>query len=124
MNNTGIHPETLIDSPLNALARVSDRNSRRWFPHQYHDPTWPFLQHLALGVAGEAGEVAQIIKKATGYAPDDPRRGALDQKLAEEIGDCLAYLFSIAGALDLDIDRAYGDVIDKCEARWVGAPNR
>jgi NTP pyrophosphatase (non-canonical NTP hydrolase) len=56
------------------------------------------LAHAALGLAGEAGEVADQIKKS------QYEGGALDeQKLVAEAGDTLWYLTYICGRLGLTI---------------------
>jgi NTP pyrophosphatase (non-canonical NTP hydrolase) len=53
----------------------------------------------ALGLAGEAGEVAEKIKKWI-------RDGNLDRDaIAKELGDVLWYIAAMATDLDLDLDR-------------------
>lgn len=56
---------------------------------------------LAIGVAGEAGEVADAIKKL-----EDPGygRGSKD-KLVEELGDLLHYMTRIAARYGISFDR-------------------
>jgi NTP pyrophosphatase (non-canonical NTP hydrolase) len=56
-------------------------------PNPSADP----LSHCALGLAGESGEVADLIKKS------QYRNGSLDEtRLVEELGDALWYLTAIA----------------------------
>ncbi len=59
----------------------------------------------ALGLAGEAGEFANLVKKRTahGHTDIDP------QVLADELGDVLWYLAEAASALNLDL----GDIAEK-----------
>lgn len=61
------------------------------------------LQYLALGITGEAGEIAEKIKKKE-------RDGELDEEeLSKEIGDVIWYLAQLADQLDKDL----GDIAEK-----------
>lgn len=63
------------------------------------------LMYLALGVAGEAGEVAEKIKKLMRNnegAIDDEKRDAIKQ----EIGDVLWYLSQLSRVLGFSFDDA------------------
>jgi NTP pyrophosphatase (non-canonical NTP hydrolase) len=69
---------------------------------QYPRDAW--LTYPALGLAGEAGEVAEHAKKAIrddGGRVGEQRREAM----AKELGDVLWYLAQIATELDLDLDQ-------------------
>jgi hypothetical protein len=96
---------------LNQLAEQSRSNSERWFPH-LHDPhiTSPneLLKHFTLGLTEEAGEVAGVVKKMTGY-----RKGQADHSsplnLAHELVDVLTYLLHIAAHEGIDIDAAVAE---------------
>lgn len=64
--------------------------------------------HFALGIAGEAGEVADIIKKMDvcdfGSTCDKHAPGKHDKAaLGSEIADLLTYVFGMASILDIDI---------------------
>ena len=75
------------------------RASRR--TAEYPREAW--LSYPALGLAGEAGEVAEHAKKAIrddGATITDERRAAM----AKELGDVLWYLAQLATELDLDLD--------------------
>lgn len=67
----------------------------------------------ALGLAGEAGEFANMIKKLTAHGHDIPR-----EKLAEELGDILWYVAEAASALGLTLDKIGQDNIAKLAARY------
>ena len=68
---------------------------------------------LALGVAGEAGEVAEIIKK--GFRPGK----TVDvEHLKEEIGDVLWYLAVLADTYDLDLEEIALDNLEKLALRY------
>lgn len=59
------------------------------------------VPHLALGLTGEAGEVADEIKKTQylGRSPDDNT-----PRLIEELGDVLFYVATIAGTYGYSLD--------------------
>lgn len=76
-------------------------DSKRWFPERSKS-----LLHHAVGLAGETGEVCNIIKKAD--------RGDIDlhesihrHKLAMELTDTYIYLLCLAGLLGVDLSKAY-----------------
>ena len=73
-------------------------------------------EHLingALGLCGESGEVADLIKKAfmQGHTIDRAH-------VAKEAGDCLWYLAELASALDMTLEEIALMNIDKLLARY------
>lgn len=79
-------------------------------------PRQAWLAYPALGLAGEAGEVAEHAKKAIrddGGAVSDQRREAM----AKELGDVLWYLAQIATELDLDLDQIAQGNLEKLLSR-------
>lgn len=71
------------------------------------------LATAALGFAGEAGEVADLVKKHFGHGHELNRT-----KLIEEVGDCLWYIAEIADCLEISLsDLATGN-ITKLAARY------
>lgn len=73
----------------------------------------PALQNAALGLAGESGEFADAIKKASFQGhPIDPAH------LREEIGDILWYCALAARALDQDLGDIAKANIDKLSRRY------
>ena len=81
---------------LSEYQRVSRRTAE--YPRQ----AW--LAYPTLGLAGEAGEVAEHAKKAIrddGGTISEPRREAM----AKELGDVLWYVAQIATELGLDLDQ-------------------
>lgn len=66
-----------------------------------------------LGLTGEAGEVADIVKKALfqGHELDE-------EHLVEEIGDCLWYIAELATALGITLDDVAKRNIDKLRRRY------
>lgn len=71
------------------------------------------IRFLALAMDGEAGEAANVVKKAW-------RDGvALDQdKLAEEIAGTACYLIGLASALGINLDDEMRRQMDAFEARY------
>lgn len=71
------------------------------------------LANLALGVAGEAGEVADLIKKQIFHYHDpDPDR------LIEELGDVLWYVTALASTLSVPLDEVARRNVAKLRARY------
>ena len=71
------------------------------------------LANAALGLTGEAGEVAEVIKKHLFHATP------LDQDaLLKELGDCLWYLGAFATVLSLSLDDIAQRNIDKLRRRY------
>ncbi len=74
------------------------------------------LSYPALGLSGEAGEVAEHVKKSIrddGGTVSDQRRRAL----AQELGDVLWYVAQLATELDLDLEDVGQGNLDKLLSR-------
>jgi NTP pyrophosphatase (non-canonical NTP hydrolase) len=79
-------------------------------------PREAWLAYPALGLAGEAGEVAEHAKKAIrddGGSVSDERKGAM----AKELGDVLWYVAQIATELGLDLDEIATQNLEKLLSR-------
>lgn len=71
------------------------------------------LAVMGLGLAGESGEVIEMIKKHVGHGH------ALEQgKLQKELGDVLWYIAALATLTGLDLDEIAQANIDKLRARY------
>lgn len=71
------------------------------------------LAVAGLGLTGEAGEVADLVKKTIGHGH------ALDRdKVLEELGDVLWYLAMMATLLDVDLATVAQANIDKLMRRY------
>jgi NTP pyrophosphatase (non-canonical NTP hydrolase) len=93
---------------LSEYQRLSRRTA------QYPREAW--LAYPALGLAGEAGEVAEHAKKAIrddGGRIGDERKAAL----AKELGDVLWYVAQLATELDLQLDAVAQLNLDKLLSR-------
>jgi NTP pyrophosphatase (non-canonical NTP hydrolase) len=71
------------------------------------------LQFLALAICGEAGELANLIKKMWRGDKVDP------EQIKDEIADIRIYLEHIARQLDLDLDRACENKLDVVDQRLL-----
>jgi NTP pyrophosphatase (non-canonical NTP hydrolase) len=81
---------------------------------QYPREAW--LAYPALGLSGEAGEVAEHAKKAIrddGGTVSDERRTAM----SKELGDVLWYVAQLASELGLDLDEIAQANLDKLLSR-------
>lgn len=88
------------------------RQSRR--TAEYPRDAW--LAYPALGLAGEAGEVAEHAKKAirdNGGTVSDERREAM----SKELGDVLWYVAQLASELGLDLDEIANQNLEKLFSR-------
>lgn len=68
---------------------------------------------FALGVAGEAGEIADLIKKWIGHGHDQNK-----EKLKEEMGDLLWYISQLARCYGLNFSEIAQFNIDKLAKRY------
>jgi NTP pyrophosphatase (non-canonical NTP hydrolase) len=94
--------------------RLSDyqRESRR--TAEYPRAAW--LAYPALGLAGEAGEVAEHAKKAIrddGGSVSEERKAAM----SKELGDVLWYVAQLATELGLDLERIAEQNLQKLLSR-------
>lgn len=71
------------------------------------------LATFALGVAGEAGEVADLIKKHVGHGHPLDRA-----KVVKELGDVLWYVAVLAHQVDATLEEVAGANVAKLRARY------
>lgn len=72
------------------------------------------IARLALGVAGEGGEVAEKVKK---YLRGDSAKVFLKADLKKEIGDVLWYCSALAYVMDLDLGEIASNNLIKLKKR-------
>lgn len=106
--------------PLQEMLWEQEENTKRWFPRLTHD-----LRHMALGLAGEAGEVVNLIKKLDrgDFELDDITDGnnvsvTKRDLIAEEVADVLIYALNIWCALGVDPDRVLREKNEYNELRF------
>lgn len=74
---------------------------------------WQALATLGLGIAGEAGEVADLVKKIIGHGHP------LDMaKMTKELGDVLWYVATLSRHLGLSLQFVAEANIEKLRARY------
>lgn len=71
------------------------------------------LANAALGLTGEAGETAEIIKKHLFHATPLDR-----DAMVKELGDCLWYIAAFATVLDIPMDQIAERNIEKLRRRY------
>jgi NTP pyrophosphatase (non-canonical NTP hydrolase) len=99
------------------LARECITDSRRWFPGSA-----PSLVHHCLGLAGEAGEFIDIVKKID-RGTLDPKNAAVKRNLAMELTDVFIYVLNIAAILGIDLEETYKMKRAENERRFGGNGN-
>lgn len=67
----------------------------------------------AIGLAGEAGEVAELVKKGIFH-----RHGLDTDNLVKELGDCLWYIAALCTSTGLDLGEVMQRNIDKLNERY------
>ena len=115
-----------VMGPLGYLSQQCKDDSKRWFPGTSDD-----LLHMVLGLAGESGEVANLLKKLdrgdydttnikvhTGNVSEWPTDRKLE--LAEEVVDVLVYAFNIFALLGVSPDVIYATKRAANERRFGG----
>jgi NTP pyrophosphatase (non-canonical NTP hydrolase) len=81
-----------------------------------HDAPFPNCERLpvmALGLCGEAGEVADLIKKHMWHGKAYPQA-----ELIEELGDALWYIADIATSIGVTLDEIAAGNIEKIRRRY------
>lgn len=72
----------------------------------------------AIGLSGEAGEVADLVKKGIFH-----QHGLDVQKLRKELGDCTWYIAALCTTLGLDLSEIMQENIDKLKTRYPNGYN-
>jgi NTP pyrophosphatase (non-canonical NTP hydrolase) len=99
---------TIVSMELSEYQQLSRRTA------EYPREAW--LAYPALGLAGEAGEVAEHAKKAIrddGGSVSDERRAAM----AKELGDVLWYVAQLASELGLALEDVARENLEKLSSR-------
>ena len=102
-------------SQVHDIAKEARANSERWFP-QLHDGHLDLTTFYALGLAGEAGEVCNVVKKM--IRAHDINPSALLSDLATEMADVFVYLLLLADNLGVDLVAEYRAKVVVNDKRW------
>lgn len=89
---------------------------RRTAAHTDDQPLNQKLSLSGMGLAGEAGEVCDILKKVVHH--DRPLDEAMRLNICREMGDVLWYLTYLAGVLGLTLDEVANANVEKLRARY------
>jgi NTP pyrophosphatase (non-canonical NTP hydrolase) len=105
----------VIDLPEIQTRALAD--SRHWFP-DVHRTDHDAIVHFSLGIAGEVGELVNLVKKVN--------RGSITFEqvrtmMTHEMADVLIYLCDIAETLGIDLATAVEEKREILIERW-GAP--
>lgn len=92
--------------------------ARRTIGPGVRDQPMKMLDNGALGLAGEAGEVADNIKKIIYHGR--PFNEEMKDKIRKELGDCLWYISMIADAMETTMEQLAQGNIDKLLERHPG----
>jgi NTP pyrophosphatase (non-canonical NTP hydrolase) len=80
------------------------------------DREWETRVSVAgLGLAGESGEVAELIKKLVGHGADEQKTR---EKVLDELGDVLWYVAEVASTFGLPLSSVAAHNVDKLRARY------
>jgi NTP pyrophosphatase (non-canonical NTP hydrolase) len=102
-----------MPEPLDARAyQIAAARTLHHEPQAFTPEEIALLFH-ALGLAGEAGEMCNAIKKQVWH-----RHGLDMAKLADETGDCLWYLAAICTLTGLDLSEIMAANIAKLRVRY------
>jgi NTP pyrophosphatase (non-canonical NTP hydrolase) len=101
---------------VRALTEQMRANSERWFPDTHEQRIMPLAAFYALGLAGEAGEVANVVKKMV----RDGSSADLRASLGIELADVLTYLLLLADEVGVDIVEMYRVKAEHNDRRWGG----
>lgn len=100
MTNTSTPPTPLVDVAGLATALKQFADDRNW--EQFHSP-----KNLAMALSGEVGELTEIFQWMTEEASRDAARNPdTAQAVREELADVLMYLVRLASVLDVDLNAA------------------
>src|SRR4051794_39993988 len=67
------------------------------------------LEDVALGLAGDVGDLAKVIQARVGVRGYSPADGALEHELA----DCMWSLMTIVDIAGIDLERSFIDAMDR-----------
>ena len=99
--------------PGDGSLRRAQRDVDAWIS-QFEEGYWPPLANLAR-LMEEVGELARLVNHRFGTKPKKPEED--HQELAEELADVLFVIVCMANEQGIDLEEAFGRVLEKYRAR-------
>lgn len=120
---TAYEPYDRAADELQRIATEARANSARWFPESHDDQAAavPLAVHYAIGLAGEAGEVLNEVKKCLRHWSSGGSE-RLRHLVGPELADVFTYLVLLAGELGVDLIAAYEHKRDVNADRFAPTP--
>lgn len=105
-------PDSIEEAVRNEIGDADGADDEAWEPflRRYDQMIW------SLGLAGEAGEFVDIMKKIHGHGHEFDE--ATKQKAAKELGDVLWYLSVLAASIGFDLSQIATMNITKLKERY------
>ena len=100
-NDNGNGDNDFIDMSLADIALQCYQDTQDWFPEHAQD-----LGYMAICLAGEVGEFANLIKKGM-RGTHDPNDDGYRQEIAFELTDIFIYVMNTAAQMGLDMEKMY-----------------
>jgi NTP pyrophosphatase (non-canonical NTP hydrolase) len=102
----------------NLAARTANMDTDRILERLQNRPALIELDNFAMGLAGEAGEVADLIKKVIFHGHELDK-----EKLEKELGDVLWYLSQVARSAGLGLEKVADTNVRKLMKRYPNGFN-
>lgn len=83
---------------LQQASKQCYEDTEKWFPHVNN------LGFMALALCGEAGELANLVKKVERGSVD---ADVVEVEMVEEVADVFTYLLNIAAILGMDLEQEF-----------------
>ena len=112
MSNLAEKTTDTTSAPTITLKEYQDWTVTAMYPHA-ETGNVEELMYLALGLVGEAGEVANKVKKLF----RDGDNQDLRTELAKELGDVMWYMGRLSSVLDVDLTETLAKNVAKLESR-------
>lgn len=97
-------------------ARITDQNQAVTWPKD--GPSKEPAKHNIIPLLGLVGEVGGLLSEYKKMLRDGALHEEFPQQVAEELGDILWYIATVATKFNLDLDQIAKDNIKKTESRW------
>ena len=112
-----IAPRDYQDETINTA--IYKKSVRDFVRESTLDKAWEVMdiQYVTLGLVGEAGEIANKVKKQIRDHPKDTFNDEFKEDMIGEIGDVMWYVSQLCNELNLDLDGIMEANLDKLMAR-------